>query len=122
MLHAKMQLSEPAKALRLELTGHTGWQVSGRDLVCASASILACTLARHIGELQAEAPAGRFLTRIELAPGDSHIRVACADGEGYRQMRGIFMTVLTGYRLLAENYPQYVNACLYDGDTGKAII
>lgn len=90
----------------MKLTGHAGQAKKGEDIVCASASILAYTVAQAIqfmyeqGELQKK-------PRIKLAEGDSVI-VAKPKPESYAEALHTFFVAQVGYHLLAHNYPQYV--------------
>ena len=90
----------------MKLTGHAGQAKKGEDIVCASASILAYTVAQAIqfmyeqGELQKK-------PRIKLTEGDSVI-VAKPKPESYAEALHTFFVAQVGYHLLAHNYPQYV--------------
>lgn len=93
--------------LTLKLEGHAGQAEAGHDLVCASCSILAYTVAKLIkaaedtGDLKAPA-------EIILESGDSLI-VCEPKEDSYRVIFGVYMYALVGYDLLAKNYPQYVD-------------
>lgn len=74
----------------LEMDGHAGAGVRGKDPVCAALSILLFTL------MEAEAEAG---STLRLA--DGYARVSGGERRDYA-------LIAVGCRLLAENYPQYV--------------
>lgn len=100
-------LTERGKNLSLRLEGHAGYAEHGKDIVCASASILAYTTAQfvmeaeHSGDL--ESPA-----EIRLESGDTII--SCEPSEGtWLAIQNVFLFAKMGYALLAHNYPQYVS-------------
>lgn len=92
-----------SRGQRMTLSGHAGAAPRGKDLVCAAASILACTLGQTALQLHRE---GQLKTppRVQLAPGCARIETfeACPAAET------AFFTVRTGCGLLAGSYPKYV--------------
>lgn len=92
-----------AKGLCLEVTGHAGWAPRGSDLVCAGVSVLTATLAAAVTELWEQ---GRLNTQPEIAMGKGKAKILCR--EETPEALQAFQTVLSGYRLLARQYPQNV--------------
>jgi hypothetical protein len=45
---------------------------------------------------------------LELNSGDASIIIRCKNDDIYAEARHTFLVAETGYRLLAHNYPQYV--------------
>ena len=88
--------TESENKLSLRLEGHAGYAEHGQDIVCASASILAYTLASIVESLDEDAT-------ISLESGDSMIEC-----ENNPSTRNAFNYTKVGYALLAHNYPQYV--------------
>jgi uncharacterized protein YsxB (DUF464 family) len=94
------------ESITLRLTGHAGMAEKGQDIVCASASILAYTVAQSLqfmyeeGELE-EKPL------IRLDSGDAVITAIPKYGF-YKEALHTFFVAQVGYHLLAHNYPQYV--------------
>ena len=88
--------TESGNKLSLRLEGHAGYAEHGQDIVCASASILAYTLASIVESLDEGAT-------ICLKSGDSIIEC-----ESNPNTRNAFNYTKVGYALLAHNYPQYV--------------
>ena len=93
--------------LSLKLSGHAGAAEAGRDIVCASASILAYTVAQEAKNMESmnqlrEAPI------IRMDEGDAEITVCPRDGEDFSDALHTFYIAQVGYSLLAHNYPQYV--------------
>ena len=87
--------------LSLRLEGHAGYAEIGKDIVCASASILAYTLAAIVENHGID-------TYINLESGDTTIECVCTDHPLMDVIRDAFNFANVGYSLLAHNYPQYV--------------
>lgn len=95
--------TERGKSLSLRLEGHAGYAEHGKDIICASASILAYTLASIVDSFdEAESV-------IDLKEGDTTIECKCKDGETYAKAANAYHYTEAGYTLLAQNYPQYVS-------------
>ena len=91
------------KRLSVKLRGHAGGE-QGQDLVCASASILAYTLAQNIkdGEQFCET------LKIRLDEGDTEI--SCKPKpESLNAVRGIYLAFIRGFQLLEANFPDKVS-------------
>ena len=90
---------------RVSITGHAGSGEVGHDLVCASVSILAYTLAslvRNFGE-----GVQRGVT-VDLNEGEALI--SCDPVEDFRcSIKLVFDTICTGFELLAQEYPENVS-------------
>lgn len=88
--------------------GHAGQAEHGQDIVCASASILAYTVAQivkameHHGDLE-----GKPI--IDLNEGDATIMCRCRDPEDFGELVHTFFVAHVGFTLLAHNYPEYVS-------------
>ncbi len=98
----------------LLVKGHAGYAEEGKDIVCASASILTYTLAQIVlladedGEL-AETPT------VDLESGDATISFRSKNDEIFANMSHTIFTISVGYRLLAQEHPQYVKLFI-DGE------
>lgn len=104
MIRAKF--SAEGGSIVLALTGHAGQAKKGRDILCASASMLAYTVAQTIRfmfeeDKLAQAP------RIRLESGDAYIE-AVPKQEHYAEALHTFFVGQVGYHLLSHNYPQVV--------------
>lgn len=95
-------LTERGKNLSLRLEGHAGYAEHGKDIVCASASILAYTLASIVDSFD------DVESVIDLKGGDTTIECKCKDDETYVKVANAYHYTKIGYALLAHNYPQYV--------------
>ena len=107
MIKVKYTYDQDKRECSLLVKGHAGQAEIGKDIVCASATILAYTIAQIVklmdenGEL-AEPPT------LDLNEGDSTIVCRVKDDDLYAKMSQSFYTVNVGYVLLAHNYPQFV--------------
>ena len=89
-------------ANKLVIKGHAGSADYGKDLVCASASILFYTLIANLHEVELE---GDCKVVVKESSGDCEVAV-CACNEATDKVMDIFHYAMNGYRLLAENYPK----------------
>lgn len=90
--------------LSLRVKGHAGYAEHGQDIVCASASILAYTLASIVESFDDDG----VKPIIDLTSGDTTIACVCKDREDYVKVANAYHYTQIGYALLAQNYPQYV--------------
>ena len=91
---------------RLTVEGHAKSGEPGHDLVCASASMLAYTLAANVANMadhgQVRAPI------MELNSGNAE--VSCNPISRYRStVTLVFDAVCTGFELLAHSYPENIS-------------
>lgn len=108
---------ERAGSLSLVINGHAGTAEHGHDIVCASASMLAYTLAAGVSEVS-ECGKLRNDPIITLSPGFA--RVVCLpfpENEG--EVRSMYDLILGGYRLLSSRYPDNVKF-IYDATPERA--
>ena len=102
----KVTFEQKENKLTLKLEGHAGQADIGHDIVCASASILAYTVAQFVKEAEGsgclKSPA-----EIKMEKGDSVISCKPID-DMLIDMQNIYLFAEKGYYLLAHNYPQFV--------------
>lgn len=103
----KVTFTERGKKLSLRLEGHAGYAEHGKDIVCASASILAYTLERNVKDVEnlgylASPPS------IQMDSGDTIISCEAKGYADFIVVKSMFTFAIKGYSLLAHNYPQYV--------------
>lgn len=91
---------------RLTVTGHAGAAEPGHDLVCASASMLAYTLAANVANM---ADAGQVRQPIiKNNAGDTEI--SCNPRHNLKAtVTLVFDSVCVGFELLAHDYPEYIS-------------
>ena len=106
MIQAAFYTDKSSGSISLKLTGHAGAAKKGEDIVCASASILAYTVAQTVQYMHAEGGL-RKKPRIEFADGNATI-VAKPKAESYAEVLHTCFVAQVGYSLLSHNYPQYV--------------
>ena len=95
--------TEKGQKLSLRLEGHAGYAEEGQDIVCASASILAYTLASIVDTFGYEVK-----PNISMESGNAFIECECIDGMTLNKVADAFFYAKRGYALLQQNYPQYV--------------
>ena len=107
MIKVKFRTHDATRYLCLTVEGHAGSDEKGHDLICASASILAFTVAQVVKTMEQD---GKLLDEpcIELKEGDTSIIFRCKDDDAYAEAKHTFFVAWTGYLLLEHNYPQYV--------------
>ena len=107
MIKVKVRTHDATRYLRLTVEGHAGSDTKGHDLVCASASILAYTLAQVViameqhGDLEGS-------PCVNVGEGEATIILRCKNEDVYAEARHTMFVIQTGYQLLAHNFPQYV--------------
>lgn len=91
---------------RLSITGHAGAAETGYDLVCASASMLAYTLAANVANM---ADNGQVREPVmKMNEGDTEI--SCNPRHNLKaSVTLVFDSVCVGFELLAHDYPQYIS-------------
>ena len=117
MVVAKFGMDASRLMVSLHVKGHAGSNAPGHDIVCASASILAYTLAQNI-KMSEERGHLKYSPKIKLKEGDSIITCRAKDDEAYTEMLHTFLVIQTGYALLAHNYPHYVAVEMF-GEANK---
>lgn len=88
----------------IKLKGHAEYAEAGKDIICASASMLCYTL------LQSLNFASEKLEKLEgeVNPGDTLI--SCVPKEEFKkEIDIVYSTINSGFILLSANYPDYVD-------------
>lgn len=80
----------------IEITGHAGFAEKGQDIVCSAISILIQTLAAHLDNVA---------DRYECTMNEGYAYIYAT---GY-EAKIAAETIMAGFYLLAENYPDYVS-------------
>ena len=109
----KVTFTEEGEKLSLRLEGHAEYAEIGKDTVCASASILAYTVAQFVVETEHQGDLKSPPT-IKLELGDA--LVTCEPCENaLKLMQNVYSFAKIGYIVLQHNYPQYVEL-ITDGE------
>lgn len=106
MIKIKLSESKAKGSLSLKLKGHAGQAPLGEDIVCASASILAYTVAQMVTDISSKGGLKKPPT-IKLEKGDAVVTCYPKD-ETYAELLHTYFVAQVGYNLLAHNYPQFV--------------
>lgn len=89
----------------LQVQGHAGSGEKGSDLICAAVSTLVLTLAANTDSMVREgwitAPVIRLTDGAALICGDPK-------PEYLEAVKLVFVSLCTGFQVLAEKYPEYV--------------
>ena len=81
--------------------GHAGFAAAGTDIVCAAESALFYTLARELDY--------RKIEFIMTERADTGAEIIAYPPDGFTlDTDVVFETICTGYRMLAEEYPEHV--------------
>lgn len=79
---------------------------AGKDLVCASASILAHTLAENVANMAVNEQVRQPVLKME----SGKCEIGCQASHKYRAVVTlVFDTVCAGFELLAVQYPAYIH-------------
>lgn len=111
----KVVYSSQKDRLIFQMTGHAETAEKGKDLVCASASILAYTLAQTVLKNYKKA---YYLKKpvVDLKEGNAVIMCKVQDGWQRGDTEIAFKTIIEGVRLLEANYPNAVQLKVFKAE------
>ena len=90
---------------RLTVTGHAGSAEPGHDLVCASASMLAYTLAANVANMADNGQVREPIMNID----DGNTEISCKPRHNLKDsVTLVFDSVCVGFEKLAYDYPEYI--------------
>jgi uncharacterized protein YsxB (DUF464 family) len=101
----KVRFTERGQKLSLRLEGHAEYAEIGKDIVCASASILAHILASDVKAYE-QVYAYKTAPVVRLESGDTEI--TCSPSPDFPQVRCAYNFARKGFALLAMSYPDHV--------------
>ena len=107
MIKVKYTYDRDKRECSLTVKGHAGQAEIGKDIICASASILAYTIAQVVKSMENHGDLAEPPT-IELEGGEATIKCRAKDDYLFAEMMQYFFVAKAGYHLLAFNYPQFV--------------
>lgn len=91
---------------RLTMTGHAGAGDPGHDLVCASASMLAYTLAINVANMADQGQVRQPITK--LSDGDAEI--SCNPKCNLKNtVMLVFDSICVGFEMLVHQYPENIS-------------
>ena len=88
-----------------KVTGHAGYNRNGPDIVCSACSMLSCTLLQCMMEEEA---AGGLSEFHQSARDASVYLLAAAQPSAQARVEATFHTIISGFALLARDYPEHV--------------
>jgi uncharacterized protein YsxB (DUF464 family) len=92
----------------MTVNGHAGYADKGKDIICASASILAYTVAQIVKAMDKHGDLTESPT-IQLNEGDIFIACSVKDEAVYAEAVHTFFVAEVGYMLLEANYPRHLH-------------
>ena len=91
---------------RVTVEGHAGAGPEGHDLVCASASALALTLAGNVKYMEAQDAVHGVTIKLE----EGNAEIQCTPYRRYKDSaQQIFRAICVGFELLATKYPDNIS-------------
>ena len=91
---------------RLTVTGHANSAEPGHDLVCASASMLAYTLAANVANMADNGQVREPI--ITVVEGDTEI--SCKPRHNLKaSVTLVFDSICAGFEMLAHDHPEYIS-------------
>ena len=106
MITAKFYLKPSNGSIHMTLKGHADAAPKGEDLICASATMLAYTVAQAV-QFMFEQGKLKKKPKISLSEGNATI-IATPNEETYAEALHTFWVAQCGIHVLAHNYPQNV--------------
>lgn len=110
MITASFKRDKDRQCICMTLRGHARQDNPGKDIVCASASILAYTLAQTLKYIQSQG--GIHKLRIKIDSGDAKITCYPTE-EFYDVVLHTYLTTEVGISLLEHNFPEYVELSMF---------
>lgn len=103
-----LKVKVDTKNYTVTMRGHADFAENGKDIVCAGASTLLYTLANTLEEFRTAMTESPSFT-ISGEGEKQCVTYRCKPNEEYEpNVQLVFMTVTTGFNLLAENYPDNI--------------
>ena len=92
------------KLSQVKIKGHAASAEKGKDIICASVSMLAYTLAQNLRFAEQQG----YVEDLEILLDEGDARIVCRPVENEETVECIFETIGTGFLLLKKNYPEFV--------------
>lgn len=106
MIIAKFYQKNRDGSIHMTLQGHAGAAPKGEDLVCASATMMAYTVAQAV-QFMFEQGMLKKKPKISIKEGNAAV-IAIPKEETYAEVLHTFWVAQCGVHVLVRNYPQYV--------------
>lgn len=102
MTNIRYRYNDYTKTHYLDVFGHANYK-KGDDIVCSAVSILCYTLDKSLkkyadyADIQSKSFNGHYIIYADVLP------------ERHNEIKNAFDTIMCGFELLADNYPENVN-------------
>lgn len=114
MIDIRFSVSEDKKTFILDMDGHAGAGEHGKDLVCASASMLAYTLAQNVTYLRS---LNKLTKKPHIILSDGKASVICKPKRcAYAEVLHLYHVIQVGFSLLSVNFPDNVKLTMLESD------
>lgn len=90
--------------LSITINGHANSAECGKDLICASASILFYTLVENVGQMERK---GKCKAQIKALEGDAEVKIAVLPAY-FDEAVMLIEHIMVGYEILSSEYPEYI--------------
>ena len=91
---------------RVTVEGHAGSGPEGHDLVCASASALALTLAGNVSYMEAQEAVRNVVIKLD----EGNAEIQCTPYRRYKDsVEQIYCAICVGFELLSTKYPENIS-------------
>lgn len=104
---------------RIKINGHAGSGPLGNDIVCAAVTILALTIDSNVQTLESN----NFVkvNKRNIGSGNAEFDISTHE-KNDKTVELILDTILTGYRILSYQYPDYVKIFVWGRKSKKLIV
>ena len=111
MISVVLNANKGNGSLELHMRGHADSGEYGKDLICASASILAYTYAYEVDNKEP----GFFLKEpiVSLEEGEANITCLTKTSDDFEEMLTIMSVIAHGFYVLMNEYPECVRIKLF---------
>lgn len=112
MIKANFEISSDKKSLILNVSGHAGSAEKGKDLICASATILTYTIAQIVQGFYDDK---KLKKQPIIKFDDGNAIIICNPRKNiYKEALHAYIIIMTGFKILQYNYPEYVQVKPFD--------
>ena len=111
MIKVSFDRDKESNFISIKVKGHAGQAEPGHDVICASASILAYTVAQYLRYVHKQ---GGLVKKPHIALNEGDALIVAKPTKKYEgEVLNAFFVAEVGYHLLAQNYPQFVEIKLF---------
>ena len=107
MINVIITRDDAAKTMKMTVSGHSGAQEVGQDLICGAASTLSYTLAQTVKFMYKAGKTKR--PTLILNCGSARIRAKAKTDADYAELVHSYFVVQNGFMLLSANFPDKID-------------